>query len=71
MLFQMLFRQHIIIMKTFAITAGIQCSCMPLMSICWRILKTIARWASDDLDRKIYKMVTAYLNLCVYLGCLT
>ena len=32
-------------------TASIQCSCIPLVSISCRILKTIARWDSDDLDK--------------------
>ena len=32
-------------------TAGFQCSCMSLMSVCWRILNTIARWDNGDLDR--------------------
>lgn len=31
--------------------AGIQCSRMSIMSICWGIVKTIARWDSDELDR--------------------
>ena len=34
-------------------TAGIQCSCMSLMSICWSVVKAIARWDSDDLDRNL------------------
>ena len=33
------------------IAAGIQCSCVSLKSISWRMLKTIARCDNDDLNR--------------------
>ena len=47
-------------------TAGIQCSCMSLMSICWSIVKTIARWDSDDLDRILQNGDCLFKSLSIY-----
>ena len=32
-------------------SAGIQCSCMSLMAVCWNMFKSVARWDRYDLDR--------------------
>ena len=36
-------------------TAGIQCSCISLMAVCWSHIKSIPRWNSNDLDRILKK----------------
>ena len=47
-------------------TPGIQCSCISLMSICWRIFKTIARLDSDDLDRILQNGDCLYKSLSIF-----
>ena len=47
-------------------TQGIQCSCMSLMSICWSIVKTIARWDSDDLDRILQNGDSLFKSLSIF-----
>ena len=36
-------------------TAGIQCFCISLLAACWRLIKSISRWDSNDLDRLLGK----------------
>ena len=47
-------------------TTGIQCSCMSLMSISWRILKTIARWDNDDLNKILQNGDCLFKSLSIF-----
>ena len=54
----------------FGRTAGKQCSCNALFSICWSIVKKISLWKSQDLDTILYEGDKIYksLNADVYLA---
>ena len=47
-------------------TAGIQCSCMSFMSLFCRILKTIARWDTDDLDKILQNGDSLFKSLSIF-----
>ena len=63
------FHQGNVIM--FGMTAGRQCACTALLSICWSVVKQINIWKTSDLDcvliegDKIYKSLNTndYLNV--------
>ena len=48
---------------------GIRCSCMSLMSVCWKLFKTLSIWDSFDLDFILQKgdLLFKFLNNYRYL----
>ena len=57
--------------ERFGTTAGMQCNCISLFSLCWSVIRKVSIWQSHDLDYiictgdKIYKDlgVSKYLNV--------
>ena len=59
----------------FGAIAGIQCSCMPLMSMYWSIFISVTTWDGPDLDMilengdRLFKSLNIdYLQLMIYQG---
>ena len=46
-------------------SAGIQCSCMSLMAVCWNVFKPVARW-DDDLDRILETRAQLFKSLNMF-----
>ena len=47
----------------FGVTAGIQCACNSLFSICWSVIRRAALWSSTDLDYILIKGDSTYKSL--------
>ena len=47
----------------FGETAGVQCACMSLFSLCWSVVKSIFRWSPSDLDFVLINGDSIYKDL--------
>ena len=54
----------------YGMSRGIQCLCMSLMSVCWKLFKSVSIWDSFDLDCILQKgdVLSTSLNNYKYLG---
>ena len=51
---------------SYGMSRGIKCSCMSLMSVCWKLFKSASLWDSFDIDSILQKEYLLFKSLDNY-----